>query len=208
MTDRHHLDRMPLIAILRGVTPDTVLPIADRLLVAGFTTIEVPTNSPDAFESIRRLVTTHGSHCLIGAGTVLTELDLDRLIAAGGRLVVMPHSDPTIVRAAKSAGLLCLPGVATPTEGFAALANGADGLKIFPAEQVPPSVLKAWRAVFAPEIPLMPVGGITPETLGTFLAAGASGFGLGSALYRPGMTATQVGERADAFVAAWRRERP
>jgi 2-dehydro-3-deoxyphosphogalactonate aldolase len=208
MTAETHLDRLPLIAILRGVTPETVVAIAGEILAAGFTTLEVPTNSPDVFESIRRLVSTFGDRALIGAGTVLTETHLAGLVAAGGRLVVMPHSDPAIVRAAKAAGLVCLPGVATPTEGFAALANGADGLKLFPAEQFPPAVVKAWRAVFSADISLMPVGGVTPDNMSDYLSAGASGFGLGSALYKPRMTASDVGERARSFVAAWRRERP
>jgi 2-dehydro-3-deoxyphosphogalactonate aldolase len=125
-------------------------------------------------------------------------------IAAGGRLVVMPHSDPAVIRASKDAGTWCLPGVATPTEGFAALAAGADGLKLFPGEALPPAVVKGWRAVFPPDVPLMPVGGVTPERMADYVAAGAAGFGIGSALYRPGTPAAEISQRAQGFVSAWR----
>lgn len=205
MTIDVYLDRLPLVAILRGVTPDEVLPIGHALVDAGFAIIEVPLNSPDPIVSIRRLQDTFGTTCLIGAGTVMTVQQVDAVAAAGGRLIVMPHSDPDIVRAAKAAGLLCLPGVATPTEGFAALANGADGLKLFPAEQFGPAIVKAWRAVFPKECHLMPVGGVTPDNLAQYVAAGADGFGLGSALYKRGGTAAETGVQARAFVEAWRR---
>lgn len=205
MTIDVYLDRLPLVAILRGVTPDEVLPIGHALVDAGFAIIEVPLNSPDPIVSIRRLQGTFGTTCLIGAGTVMTVQQVDAVAAAGGRLIVMPHSDPDIVRAAKAAGLLCLPGVATPTEGFAALANGADGLKLFPAEQFGPAIVKAWRAVFPKECQLMPVGGVTPDNLAQYVAAGADGFGLGSALYKRGGTAAETGVQARAFVEAWRR---
>ena len=135
----------------------------------------------------------------------MTTSQVAAVAAAGGRLIVMPHSDPTLVRAAKATGLFCLPGVATPTEGFAALANGADGLKLFPAEQFTPAVIKAWRAVFPKKSRLLPVGGITPENLHLYRAAGADGFGLGSALYKPGATVDQVASAARAFVAAWKK---
>lgn len=198
-----YLDRMPLIAILRGVTPDDVVPIGRALAEAGFAVIEVPLNSPEPIESIRRLQDALGTSCLIGAGTVMTERQVTEVASAGARLIVMPHGDPTVVRAAKAAGLFCLPGVATPTEGFAALANGADGLKLFPAEQLSPAVVRSWRAVFPKTTRLMPVGGITPANLVAYVAAGAGGFGLGSALYRPGMDAAEAGTRARDFVEAW-----
>ena len=140
MTLHDYLDRLPLIAILRGVTPDEVVPIGRALAAAGFSIIEVPLNSPDPIESIRRLNDELGATCLIGAGTVMTPGQVNDIAAAGGRLIVMPHSDPAVVRAAKTAGLYCVPGVATPTEGFAALANGADALKLFPPSNwSPPS---------------------------------------------------------------------
>jgi 2-dehydro-3-deoxyphosphogalactonate aldolase len=201
---RSYLDRSPFVAILRGVTPEAVVPIAEVLVAAGFAVIEVPLNSPQPFESIRRLAAALPAEYLIGAGTVTDPADVARIASAGGRLVVMPHSDAAVVRAAKAARMYCTPGVATPTEGFAALTNGADALKLFPAELLGPSVLKAWRSVFPRETLFLPVGGIAPETLQPFVAAGASGFGLGSALYRQGATPTQVAANARAFTAAWR----
>ncbi|WP_158742893.1 2-dehydro-3-deoxy-6-phosphogalactonate aldolase [Acidisphaera sp. L21] len=201
---RPYLDRFPLVAILRGVTPEEVVPIGQALVAAGFAVIEVPLNSPDPIESIRRLAAAMGADILVGAGTVTEVERVAEIHAAGGRLVVMPHSDPVIVRAAKAAGMVCAPGVATPTEGYAALKNGADALKLFPAEAMPPSVLKAWRSVFPKQTAFLPVGGITPTTMAEYVAAGAAGFGLGSALYKPGFTAAEVATRAAAFAEAWR----
>ncbi len=203
-----YLKRMPLIAILRGVTPEAVLPIGRALVEAGMVIIEVPLNSPQPLDSIRRLQDAFGDTCLIGAGTVIEPSAVADIADAGGRLIVMPHSDPAVIRAAKAAGLICTPGVSTPTEGFAALANGADALKLFPADALGPSVLKALRSVFPPATRFMPVGGITPETMPPFIGAGAAGFGLGSALYKPGMTAAQVGAAARAFTDAWRNGQP
>ncbi len=156
--------------------------------------------------SIERLALAFGERALIGAGTVLRPAAVEAVAAAGGRLIVMPHGDPAIIRAAKAAGLLCVPGVATPTEAFTALAAGADALKLFPAEALPPKVVKAWRAVLPKDVWLLPVGGITPDAMAAYLAAGANGFGLGSALYRPGMSAAEVAGTARAFVDAWRAE--
>lgn len=198
------LARLPLVAILRGITPDEAVPIGEALLQAGFALIEVPLNSPQPCDSIRRLATAFGGDAVIGAGTVLTPEQVAHVHAAGGRLIVMPHADVAVIRAAKAAGLWCVPGIATPTEAFAALAAGADALKLFPAELLNPAVLKAMRAVLPREMRVLPVGGITPERMKEFVAAGASGFGLGSALYMPGMDAAVVGERARAFVEAWR----
>jgi 2-dehydro-3-deoxyphosphogalactonate aldolase len=161
----------------------------------------VPLNSPEPIVSIRRLAERFGDRVLIGAGTVIEGRDVADIAGAGGRLVVMPHGDPAIIRRVKAAGLIALPGFATPTEGFAALAAGADGLKLFPAEGNPPTVLKAMKAVLPPAVPVLPVGGITPEKMAAYWQAGARGFGLGSALYAPGMTAEAVRERAQAFVA-------
>jgi len=163
----------------------------------------VPLNSPEPLESIRRLAAAHGDRALIGAGTVLGADAATAVAAAGGRLVVTPHFDPAVVAAAKAAGCTVLPGVATPSEAFAALAAGADGLKMFPAEALPPAVLKAWRAVLPPGTRLIPVGGIAPETMADYWRAGAGGFGLGSALYRPGQSAEETGARARAFVQAF-----
>ncbi len=197
------LDPLPLVAILRGIRPDEVVAIGNTLTDAGFRVLEVPLNSPQPMDSIRRLADSLGENYLIGAGTVMTPAQVDDVAAAGGRLVVMPHADVSVIRAAKAAGLVCVPGVATPTEAFAALAAGADGLKLFPAEQASPQVLKAWRAVLPKAVAVLPVGGITPDTMATWVAAGASGFGIGSALYAPGVDTDEVGRRARAFVQAW-----
>ncbi|WP_288479416.1 2-dehydro-3-deoxy-6-phosphogalactonate aldolase, partial [uncultured Pseudomonas sp.] len=178
-----YLKDLPLIAILRGVTPDEIVAVGRALHDAGFRVIEIPLNSPQPFESIRRLTTELGESCLIGAGTVLTEAQVAEVDAAGGRLIVSPNANLAVIRASKAAGLVSAPGVATPSEGFAALDAGADSLKLFPAEQLGPAVVKAWRAVFPKELALLPVGGITPDNMGPYVAAGANGFGLGSALY-------------------------
>ena len=199
------LDRLPLVAILRGVTPDDVVAVGRALVDAGFAIVEVPLNSPRPVESVRRLVDALGTDVLVGAGTVLEPASVREIADVGGRLVVMPHCDVSVVRAAKDAGLVCTPGIATPTEGFAALAAGADALKIFPAELVAPPVLKAMRAVFPKGTRCLPVGGITPESMAPYVAAGAAGFGLGSALYRPGDDADTVAANARRFVDAWRR---
>jgi len=200
---QRYLQDLPLIAILRGITPEQVLPVGVALFEAGFRIIEVPLNSPQPLQSIGMLARELGDPCLIGAGTVMSAAQVADVADAGGRLIVMPHCDAAVVRAAKSRGLLCAPGIATPTEGFAALAAGADALKLFPAELLTPAVLKALRAVFAPEVLFVPVGGITPQNLAAYATAGASGFGLGSALYKPGMSAAQVKVNAMAFVRAW-----
>ena len=203
-----HFAALPLIAILRGVRPDEAVPIGETLLDAGFRVIEVPLNSPQPLDSIIRLAAAFGDRARIGAGTVLTVEQVRDVAAAGGTLVVSPNANPAVIRATKAAGLWSGPGVATPTEGFAALDAGADILKLFPAEQLPPAVVKAWRAVLPRDVPLVPVGGVTPETMPAFVSAGASGFGLGSALYKPGMTPADVRRAADAFITAWRKECP
>lgn len=195
---------LPLIAILRGIRPDQAEGIGAALVGAGFRLIEVPLNSPDPFRSIEILARRFGPEALIGAGTVMIPADAARVVEAGGRLVVMPHSDAGMIRAAKAAGAWCLPGVATPTEGFAALDAGADGLKLFPGESLPPSVVKAWTAVFPPSARLLPVGGITPDSMAPYVAAGAAGFGIGSALYRPGISVGEIAQKVEDFVKAWR----
>lgn len=197
------LDHLPFVAILRGISPDEAVVIGHVLADAGFRVLEVPLNSPQPMESIRRLSRSLGDNYLIGAGTVMTPTQVQEVAAAGGRLIVMPHADTAVIRAAKEAGMVCVPGVATPTEAFAALAAGADGLKLFPANQVTPEGLKAWRAVLPTELPVLPVGGITPDNMAAWLAAGAQGFGIGSALYAPGVGADEVTNRAHAFGQAW-----
>ena len=199
---RAALQQCPIAAILRGVTPDEIDAIGDALVEAGITIIEVPLNSPNPFESIKRLAARHGARALVGAGTVLGRADVARVSAAGGRLVVAPNFDADVVRATKAAGLASLPGVMTPSEGFAALTAGADGLKLFPAEIIPPAVFKAWRAVFPADTLLLAVGGVGVDNLKIYAEAGASGYGIGSALYRPARPAAEVGKLARALVAA------
>ena len=195
---------LPLVAILRGLTPAEAEPMARTLYDRGFRLIEVPLNSPDPFDSIAAIRRLLPADALVGAGTVLEVEAVSRLKAIGADLVVMPHADTDVIRAARAAGMACLPGVATPTEAFAALKAGASALKLFPAELIGPSVIKAMRAVLPKGTRLLPVGGVTPDTMAPFLAAGVAGFGLGSALYAPGMTAEQVGEKAGRFVDAWK----
>lgn len=200
---RAYLAPLPLVAVLRGITPAEVDAIAAALTDNGFRILEVPLNSPDPFESIRRLARSYGERCLVGAGTVLDITDLQRVADVGGRLIVMPHGDVAIVRESKRLGLVCLPGVATPTEAFAALAAGADGLKMFPAELLLPAVLRAWRAVLPPDTLLFPVGGIRPDNMAPYWAVGANGFGTGSNLYRPGASADAVRAVAAQYAAAF-----
>ena len=198
------LARLPLVAILRGLRPAEAADIGLALEQAGFALVEVPLNSPDPFASIETLRRVLRRDTLVGAGTVTRVDDVRRLHELGADVVVMPHADTAVIHAAKAAGLLCVPGVATPTEAFAALHAGADALKLFPAELVTPDVLKAMRAVLPAEVPLLPVGGITPASLAAWRAAGVRGFGLGSALYRPGLSADDVAATAADFVRAWR----
>ena len=199
----HWFQPLPLIAILRGIHPEEAEAVGDVLAAAGFRLIEVPLNSPRPLESIQRLTASLGDRCLVGAGTVMTPAQVTEVAAAGGRLIVMPHADVAVIRAAKAAGLLCTPGVATPTEAFAALAAGADGLKLFPAEQIGSNMLKAWRAVLPRDVLVLPVGGITPDNMAPWVAAGAQGFGIGSALYAPGLALPEIARRARAFAQAW-----
>jgi 2-dehydro-3-deoxyphosphogalactonate aldolase len=199
------LTRCSLVAILRGVRPEEVEAISDAIIEAGFSMIEVPLNSPDPLASIGLLARRYGPDVLVGAGTVLSVDDVAAVRAAGGRLIVSPNVNPAVIRA--SEGLVSLPGFYTPTEAFAALEAGATGLKLFPADGASPAYLKAQCAVLPKDVPLLAVGGVTPENLGQWMAAGAHGAGLGSALYKPGLTAQQVGERARAFVAAERAAR-
>ncbi len=195
---------LPLIAILRGLRPQEAESIGLALYAEGFRLIEVPLNSPEALASIAALHQALPADAVVGAGTVLDAALLAPLYAAGGRLAVMPHTAPDLIRAARAAGLVCIPGAATPSEVFAALEAGADAVKLFPAELVSPAVVKALRAVLPPAARLLPVGGITPASMAAYRAAGADGFGLGSALYRPGQDATEVARQAREFVSAWR----
>lgn len=193
--------RCPLIAILRGIEPEACEAIGGALVEAGFSIIEVPLNSPRPLASITALAARFGDRALIGAGTVLNATSVDQVVAAGGRLIVMPHGDQAVIVAAVRHGVAVVPGVLTPTEAFAAIAAGAAALKLFPAEALPPKVVKSLRAVMPPETLFVPVGGISLDNLAEYWHAGSSGFGLGSALYRPGDAAETVRTRAAAFVA-------
>jgi len=191
----------PLVAILRGLRPGEAAPIGDALASSGWKLIEVPLNSPEPLESIAALATAHPD-ALVGAGTVLTVRQVKEVHDAGGRLVVAPNFNAAVVREAVTLGMVCLPGVFTATEAFAALDAGATGLKLFPAEMIPPAAVKALRAVLPRDALLLPVGGIAPGNMAAYRAAGASGFGIGSALYRSGMSAAEVKHNALEFMAA------
>jgi 2-dehydro-3-deoxyphosphogalactonate aldolase len=197
------LSPTPLVAILRGVTPDETDSIAAVIVEAGFGAIEVPLNSPDPLVSIEIIARLFGDKVLVGAGTVLEPHEVDDVAAAGGRLVVAPNADRAVIERAAKLELVALPGVATMTEAFAALKAGASGLKLFPGEAIPPEVVRAWRSVLPKATPLFPVGGVTPERIAPYRRAGANGFGIGSALYKPGVSAEAVGRAARAFVKAW-----
>lgn len=201
------LQRLPLIAILRGLTPAEAPSVGGALVAAGFGLLEVPLNSPQPLESIALLAQAH-SNALVGAGTVLTAAQVREVHAAGGQLIVSPNFDAHVVREAVRLGLICLPGIATPTEAFAALAAGAHGLKLFPAEMASPAVLKAMLAVLPAGTPMLPVGGITPHNMAPWRAAGAHGFGIGSALYKPGKRANAVQQDAAVFATAYREILP
>lgn len=197
------IESLPLVAILRGITPGEAPAVGAALVAQGWGLIEVPLNSPEPLRSIA-LLAAQQPQALVGAGTVLTVQQVHEVHAAGGQLIVAPNYNPEVVREAVRLNLLCLPGVMTPSEAFSALAAGAHGLKLFPAEMIAPAAVKAMRAVLPSQTLLLPVGGIAPDNMAPYRAAGANGFGIGSALYKPGMTAAQVGEAAKRFAAAWR----
>ncbi len=197
------LDELPLLAILRGIAAADAVAVGEALVAAGFTAIEVPLDRPDALDSIAALAERFDDVAALGAGTVLDPEDAGEVLAAGGRFVVMPNTDPAVIEAAKAAGLQAVPGFATPSEAFMGLAAGADALKLFPSQASPPPVLRAMKAVLPADVPVLPTGGITPERMAAYWAAGAGGFGLGSALYRPAASAAEVAAAAAAFTAAF-----
>ena len=194
------LEELPLIAILRGIHPDECLEIGQGLFQIGFRLIEIPLNSPEPFKSIRKLSLKLKGSAIVGAGTILQKNQLELLSDSGGQLAVMPHTDLELIRKAKTLNLLCIPGVSTPTEALAALNAGADALKVFPSEMIVPKVLKAWKAILPKETLLIPVGGILPNSMESYIFAGANGFGLGSALYRPGLVVEDVLANAEDFL--------
>lgn len=199
---RAKLEICPIVAILRGIRPDEVEGIGEALIGAGIRIIEIPLNSPDPLQSIARLAEHCADRALVGAGTILSVGQVADVAAAGGRLAVSPNSNPAVIAAARAEGMVSVPGYFTPTEAFAAIEAGAHALKLFPAEAATPALVKAQRAVLPSEFPLLIVGGVTADTVGAWMTAGANGFGLGGALYRPGYSAKQVGENAAAFVSA------
>ncbi len=192
----------PLVAVLRGLTPDEAAPIGDALVDAGFTLLEVPLNSPDPLASIAAMAKRYAGRAIVGAGTVLTPQDVAAVADAGGALIVSPNTDAAVISASVERGLISLPGYFTPSEAFAALHAGAHGLKLFPAEGAAPAFLKAQRAVLPKTTKVLAVGGIAPDTMPQWHAAGADGFGLGSNLYRAGKSAADVARDAAAFVQA------
>lgn len=199
------LARCPLVAILRGVTPEAIADVGAALVDAGIAIIEVPLNSPKPLDSIARLADSYGDRVLVGAGTVMRPAQVDEVAAAGGRLIVTPHAAADVVRHANARDLIAIPGFFTATEAFAMLHAGADALKLFPAEAASPGMLGALRAVLPPETAVLPMGGIDATSFGPWLRAGARGFGIGSAIYRPGDNADIVTGKATALVSAMAR---
>lgn len=200
-----HLGECPLIAIIRGVTPQEADAIGDAIYEGGIRIIEVPLNSPDPLKSIELLSAKFGDRMLVGGGTVLTPDEVRRVAHAGGRIIISPNTNTDVIGETAAEGMISSPGYFTPSEAFAAIRAGAHALKLFPAEGASPSVLKAQLAVLPTEIPVMPVGGIRPDNMQPWLDAGASGFGLGSGLYIPGQSAADTLEKARAYVAGVRR---
>jgi 2-dehydro-3-deoxyphosphogalactonate aldolase len=196
------LARCDLVAILRGIRPEEAVGVTDALLAGGFAIVEVPLNSPEPLASISALARAFGDRMLVGAGTVMTAAQVAEIAAAGGRLIVTPHADAEVVRAAKRHGLLAVPGFFTPAEAFAMLAAGADALKLFPAEGGSPAMLRAMRAVLPAGTKVLPVGGIDASNMAPWRQAGAAGFGIGSAIYKPGDTPDVVSAKARALIAA------
>ena len=199
---RRYLDECPLVGIIRGVTPDDAEAIGQAIFDAGIRIIEVPLNSPDPLKSIERLAARFGESALVGGGTVLDPDKVAEVQAVGGRIIVAPNTNPAVIAATAAAGLVSCPGYFTPSEAFAALDSGATALKFFPAENATPAVLKAQRAVIPKEVPILVVGGVKPDSLPPWLAAGATGFGLGGGLYQPGQSPADTLDRARAYVAA------
>ncbi|MDB5454917.1 MAG: 2-dehydro-3-deoxy-6-phosphogalactonate aldolase [Caulobacter sp.] len=195
---------LPLVAILRGLTPDESVEVGEALVAAGFRCLEVPLNSPSPLESIARLRQALGERAIVGAGTVLSPAAVQEVASAGGQIIISPNTNPAVIAATKAAGLISFPAFFTPSEAFTAIDAGADALKLFPADTAGPATLRAMKVVLPKTTPVFPVGGVEPGNVAAWRAAGADGFGLGSALYKPGRSVAEVRLTADAFVAAWR----
>lgn len=198
------LNECNLIAILRGIKPEEVEAVGETLIEAGWRILEVPLNSPDPLKSIEKLQKRFGDKALIGAGTVLTPAQVADVAATGSKVIISPNANLSVIEASVAKGMVSLPGVATPTEAFAAIGAGATGVKAFPAEAIPPYVIKAWKAVLPKDIPVLAVGGVTPDNMKAFVDAGAAGFGIGGSLYKPGDSAETVGAKAKQFIEAMR----
>jgi len=205
---RDCLNSLPLVAILRGLRPAEAVEVGESLISAGFRIVEVPLNSPDPFDSIKRLADALGPRAIVGAGTVLKVADVETLKSVGGQICISPNANPDVIRRAKSLGMISFPAFFTPTEAFAAIDAGADAIKLFPAELAGTTGLKAMKAVLPKDVPVFPVGGVTPDNMQEFLDAGAAGFGIGSAVFKPGDTPLIVYKKALAFVNAWRDLHP
>ena len=205
MTLEDALEACGIVAILRGITPDEVVAVSQTLYDAGIRVVEVPLNSPEPFVSIERLSKAFADKLVVGAGTVLSVQDVNLLQAHGGQISVSPDCNEAVIARAKDLGIEPLPGVFTPTEAFAAIRAGAKHLKLFPAEVASPATIKAWKAVLPKHVKIYAVGGVTPENMGDWLAAGASGFGIGSSLYKQGMSMAKISESAHSLVSAWKR---
>ena len=197
-----------IIAILRGITPPETLEVCDALVLAGITMIEVPLNSPEALRSIEDAARVFDGRALVGAGTVLSRADVDAVSDAGGQFIVSPDTNPAVIGATIERGMTSYPGVFTPSDAFTAIRSGATGLKFFPAEVLGPKGIKAMKAVLPPEIPLYAVGGANPDNFAEYFAAGCAGFGLGTYIFKPGMSAADVASRATTAVAAFDQGRP
>ena len=197
------LKTLPLVAILRGLRPDEALGVGEMLVEAGFKIVEVPLNSPEPFDSIKLLVQALGKRAIVGAGTVLNVAAVETLHAVGGQICISPNANPDVIRRAKSLGMISFPAFFTPTEAFSAIDAGADAIKLFPAELAGTTGLKAMKAVLPKNIPVFPVGGVNPDNMKDFIEAGASGFGIGSAVFKPGDTPEIVYKKAKAFVDGW-----
>ena len=195
-----YLSELPLIAILRGITPEECEPVAEALFAAGFRMVEVPLNSPQPLQSIERIAKAFGNQMLIGAGTVLTPDEVTQVNDSGGKLIVAPNTNVDVIGTAIKLGLTCIPGAATPSEAFTAMAAGAHAVKVFPAEMIGPKILASWRSVIPDTLPLLPVGGIDSHNMADYWQAGAAGFGLGSALYKPGKSLGDISASATKLV--------